>query len=320
MLVRLLISVIANLGLFVGITFVSGMNLGLYSYILYLFMLICGIPFLFITGNFSSCGLLFSSKGKIEKCTLSQYQNLYQFISFIIKLQFLFALFFTGIASVMLIFNLQNLSSCGPNMDTVLEAPFFAFLFAIILTPIQTRVRLMTISFMEEDGNDGNSFDERNVNSHKARVSYVVIKTATSILWIILCVWFCSIAFMKNNQKIPIPFDIPSLLTLILFAAIYILVSGTTKEFLGALKCVFSDRKPNVSEQAKYSESIAGLIKTLLCAGSASSIAGMIAILCCLEDSSVLAANYYVSLLGFLYSVFFCILLLIIHTIINRKN
>lgn len=290
----------------------SGGTLQNFSFLLYLFMLACGVPFLFTKKNFSSFKLLFSRKKTLLSCSLEQYKNLDEFISFMIKLQLFFALIFTGIASMNFFSNLDNLSYLGPNLATVLEAPLFALLMSVIILPLKTRTKILAISTMQDEEN----------NVEKTPTIKVItnsVKAILIIIWIILTFVLLKF-FTKGNIALPTFFDVPSLLLVILFFTSFLLISGSTKIFIKAICFALLNKKESVGEKAKYMQTISGLIKSQLCVGGASFFIASMAMLSNLEDYSYLGTNYCVAILGFIYSIFVSIILLVLNSVIYNKE
>lgn len=314
MIIPFITSFIVTACFFVLWTDISGGALFMYSYSLYLFMLACTIPFLFMNKNYVSFSLLFSGKKRFLNCSIEQYKNLNSFISFVIKAEALFTLFFISIASINLFFNLDNKMLLGPNLATVFEAPLFALMFAIVFIPLQTRAKLFAISSMEDIENKNASKTQTNINI------FSTVKIIFITVWAIVCFIFLYFVFTKNDKASPVFYDLPSVLPLVVFFVSFLLISGSIKDFSKALSFVFTRKKINISEQAKYSETICGLVKQMLCVGAASFFIACMGILCNLENLALFGKNYNVAIMTFIYSVFLSIILEVIQSIISHKK
>lgn len=311
MLIQFIFSIITSLGFMWIWTMVSGGYVQNYSYFLYLFMLGCCIPFIFMKSNFKSLKLLFSKKKNFDLISIEQCKKFEYFISFIIKIQFLFALMFMGIASINFFSNLDNLQYLGPNLATIIEAPLFACVITIILLPLKTRSKNYTISLMQEKNNELKSSN---------KIIIPIIKIIMIIIWVIFCLFLIYNIFTKGHISLLSLFDLPAFLLVFLFFSSYLLISGSTKIFINAIVSTLTNDKISVSEKAKYQNTIQGLIKSQLCVGGMSFLSACLCMLFNLEVKECLGPNYNVAILGFLYSIFVSIILLVINAVIYTKE
>lgn len=290
-------------------------------------MLLCVVPFLFVNGNKGVLKNFLSSRKCFEKCELKEYKNVNEFISFLIQIEILLGLFFSVVASVVFVFNLDNRMTMGPNLATILEAPFFALCFTIVLLPLQVRAKIRAILCMENDDSDDTQtvLDSiEKVSDGKKSFNIIsIVKILVVAVWICTCIFALNYLFTKSESKknyYILAFDIPSLLLIILYATSYFLLSGTGKYFFKGFAILFTGKKISISQKAKYEETFTGLIKTLLCTAGISVFIALMAILCNLQDFAYLPPNYNVAILCFLYAVFGSIILLVCKSILTRNE
>lgn len=277
--------------------------------------LVSVICLLLITKRMKDVGSFFTINKK-NSYTVSQLKNTLLSLDIANKTVVYCSIFISFVAIILLVFNYENLQFVGPNLATVFLSILYALLFLFITNALCAKVEKNMYLQMAEP----NQEKEKKQPLSGKKISLALIKLIVLGGFLVLCFVLISKSSLKNDKVLPSPFDIISLVGLLLFILLALIASGTLSDFGKVIGIFWGVNTLQESEQNRYESVIKLVQKELIIAGGIMSVIGLIAILCNLEDSSYLAPNTYLSLLPMLYACVFALVLLPVKAVISYRS
>jgi len=260
---------------------------------------------------------IFLPTKKTENAPLGKLKNVKASVELAVHTQLYCGMFISLAALIFFLYNYDIREYAGPNLAAVLLAPAYALLFMLVMNPVSTGLERRIFSIMAEESAD---------EAHSARTISGIRKLKGTGIYIVLIMFFVA-AFlfvlhtsMKNNKQIPVPFDIPSLLGLILWILSALLCSGSLRDFGRALYSAVRERKIRLEEQNRLTGAVSLVMRELMAASSCMVVTGIIGVLRNLENKSALVPNTYVALIPLLYALVFCLMLLPVKVFVSRRS
>ena len=306
----LVISILCTSIVYVLSSITSGGTLAFVDVFIFITILVSPLPALAYTRSVKDFFyFLFSSKKKRQLLTYDQIQNSYESIKLVMNMMLTAGVFISLISDAALMYNWDIIQFTGPNAGSLLASLYYISLFYCVLLPVKLQCKYALLSFMDEGR--GTHAEE---SSKSGNIIEIISVIGISIIFMAL-LFFSSFVFLKNSKNIPSPFDISSLILLIVSAIGLALSSGTfSPAGLG---------KPN--EKSLYSllckkrALISCLISCMVFSSMFITLRALYAILRNLEDRAALVPNTYVAFLPVFYALVAIALLLPVKTSISKK-
>lgn len=287
----------------------SGGLICFYNPIGFVLFIVTTIPILLISGLLRDfIKVLFSSKTKIKSFTYIELKNSYEAVNLVIATFLILGLFLSLSSAVALIFNWDNLQFAGPNLFSLLTSLYYAFLLSFILIPVDLQLKLLLLSYMDEE-----SEVEESLHAHNPTSSFILIKVF-SIIFLIALPFVYLMLLLKNEKEIFFPFNLLSILLLVLTSVLVLFSSGAFSTLI-----IKKGASHSLLTIQKKSSVLKNFVIALIFASVFLCMDGSISILNNLEDKKFLVPTLYISFLPMFYSLGISLLLLPLISSLNRK-
>lgn len=287
----------------------------LWSWTLWVGITAFSLIMVYISGNIKSFFWVFSGKKKYEALSLGELKKVHSSVSLFLKYFFYFSIFFLMLGFIFLYFNIDEITTLGPNIGTMILSFLYFFLASATLLPVQAKIKKRMIDFMKEDD------DAAAENDKKSFSIAALIKTVIYVLIItggILLLAYANTSCMRKNmlnQQFYTGlfgfFDIISF-AFLLCSVFYIAISGTLQDFVKAFSTVFLNRKISTEQKNLFVNVLDFTRKQILSIGFTGTLLGINSCLCNLEIKEALGSNMYVASLIVFYAIIVNVILLAI--------
>ena len=285
-------------------------------------MLLCVLPMLFASGYLKDFGKAFViGNFKWKTVPLVQLQNSYEAVRLVVRTELYLGLFLSFASFTAVIYNWDNKQYVGPNMYSLLASLLNAFLFSMVLLPMETALKRRIFSYMDEGEAGEAALEEANgtTGEKKARHHTAVFYPVFIVLFVMFFIVFWSNS-LRNDARIPIAFNLPVVLFLVIAVVGALLSSGSMRDFGSAFRIKDKTKRGSLPESNKICEAVDLVIKTLLVSAGSLTMTGCIAILISLADSASLVPNTYVAILPIMYGAVFALMLLPVRAHAKRRT
>lgn len=207
----------------------------------------------------------------------------------------------------------------GPNLAVVFISIIYMCFLEMIIHCLKLKVRKAKVLYMAEPDETVENKTAENKVCLSSVVKFVVgVVVLVGIIFITGIMLDGGFNWGKHTPLFAALSDLPSLIIVIVPSLVLLAVSGNWKEFFGAFKTVFSDRKITVTEKSLYVSAVKNVIAVNIYAALYGAFIGFIAILCNLEDVNYLYQNCAVALIPVLYASILNLVLYLVEIRVNK--
>lgn len=279
---------------------------------------------IFLTGYGKDFRKIFSSKKEFEKYDLVQIHKIEKVLDVSGKL-FLYSSFILPLITfIYLLWNDDKSDLArihlGPNVAVVLISIVYLCFLEMVIHCLKLKVRKQQVLYMAE-------INEATAKTSEKKVSTTsVIKVLFGIILFVAVICFSALmmdgGFTWGTKKplLIALMDFPSLIMILAPSLALLAISGNWKEFFGAFKTVFSEKKISVTEKNLFSSAIKNIIAINIYGALYGTFIGFCGILINLEDASYLYSNVAVAILPLLYASIINLVLYLVEIRVNKVS